>query len=70
VFTDMTMPVMDGPALIAALREINPEVKIITSSGLAEHGARSRGAPAQWFLQKPYNAAAMLRAIENVLAAG
>jgi PAS domain S-box-containing protein len=70
VLTDMTMPVMDGPALISALRDINPKVKIITSSGLAEHGPKSREQRVEKFLQKPYNAATMLRAIEDVLADG
>jgi CheY-like chemotaxis protein len=67
VLTDMTMPVMDGPALISALREINPRVKIIASSGLAEHGPKSREQRVERFLPKPYNAATMLRAIESVL---
>ena len=34
VLTDMAMPVMDGPALIAALLKMNPGVRIIGSSGL------------------------------------
>jgi two-component system, cell cycle sensor histidine kinase and response regulator CckA len=30
---DMIMPVMDGTATIQALKTINPEIKIIASSG-------------------------------------
>jgi two-component system cell cycle sensor histidine kinase/response regulator CckA len=36
ILIDMMMPVMDGQASIRAIRKINPEVKIITMSGLAE----------------------------------
>ena len=38
VLTDMAMPIMDGPAMAVALRAINPEVKIIGSSGLGASG--------------------------------
>ena len=34
VITDIMMPVMDGPALILALRRIDPKVRIIAASGL------------------------------------
>ena len=32
VITDMAMPVMDGPATILALKAINPEIKILSTS--------------------------------------
>ncbi len=34
----MAMPVMDGPALIAALRVIEPGVRVIGTSGLVPAG--------------------------------
>src|SRR5262249_4095456 len=34
VITDMTMPIMDGPATVRALRRLNPALKIIVVSGL------------------------------------
>ena len=34
VVSDMSMPLMDGPAMIRALRKINPEINIIAMSGL------------------------------------
>ena len=38
VLLDMMMPVMDGPATIQALAQINPEIKIIAASGLTSEG--------------------------------
>jgi len=35
VVTDLMMPIMDGPALIRALRQIDRQVKVIAVSGLA-----------------------------------
>ena len=51
VITDMVMPIMDGPATIIALRSINPEVKIVSSSGMASEGgvAKARNAGDQTF---------------------
>ncbi|HEY0968686.1 MAG TPA: PAS domain S-box protein [Opitutaceae bacterium] len=69
VLTDMMMPVMDGPALISALRRISPQVPIIAASGLTANGPVARAAVAgvQHFLAKPYSADAMLRLINQVL---
>ncbi len=70
VLTDMMMPVMDGTATIRHLREINPGVRIIASSGvaagreiahLAEMGIRH-------ILPKPYTAEALLKCVELALS--
>jgi signal transduction histidine kinase/ActR/RegA family two-component response regulator len=72
VLTDMMMPVMDGAAVIAELRRLNPLLPIIASSGLAEAGkeeqARSLGA--QKFLSKPYTPASLLWALRESLRGG
>ncbi len=70
VLTDMMMPVMDGPALIAALYRINPAVSIIAASGLNANGNAVRAATAgvKHFLAKPYSAETMLRMLKTVLA--
>jgi signal transduction histidine kinase/ActR/RegA family two-component response regulator len=72
VLTDMMMPVMDGAALIAELRRLNPLLPIIASSGLTEAGkeeqARSLGA--QKFLSKPYTSAGLLWALRESLGSG
>jgi CheY-like chemotaxis protein len=67
--TDMMMPVMDGPALIAALRRINPSVRIIAASGLNAQATtvRSTAAGVSHFLGKPYSADAMLTLLKTVL---
>ena len=72
VLTDMMMPVMDGPATVQALRQINPLVRLIGASGISQNGkvARGVGAGLEHFLPKPYTAEVMLRLIDTVLKAG
>jgi PAS domain S-box-containing protein len=69
VITDMAMPIMDGPATIVALRSMNPQVKIIGSSGLAANGgvAKAIEVGVKHFIPKPYTAESMLGALEEVL---
>ena len=69
VITDMMMPVMDGPALIAELFRINPGVKIIAASGLNANAEPVKGgAEVKHFLAKPYSADCMLILIRSVLS--
>jgi PAS domain S-box-containing protein len=72
VITDMSMPVMDGPATIAALQAINPNVKIIGSSGLDMNdgaaGAVNTGL--KHFIPKPYTAETLLNTLHEVLREG
>ncbi len=69
VITDMIMPVMDGPALIAALRRINPRLPIIAASGLNAHGdiERAAAAGAKHFLAKPCSTEVILTKLKSVL---
>ncbi|MCK6550344.1 PAS domain S-box protein [Myxococcota bacterium] len=69
VLTDMTMPVMDGPATIVALRSMDPRVRIIGSSGLDANGnvAKAVDAGIQLFVPKPYTAETLLRMLRKVL---
>ena len=69
VLTDMTMPVMDGHATIVALRAMNPDVRIIGSSGLDTNAsvAKAIGASVDAFVAKPYTATALLRGIRGTL---
>jgi CheY-like chemotaxis protein len=69
VLTDMMMPVMDGAALISALRRISSHVKIIAASGLKDNGnvARATGSGVRHFLAKPYSADALLTMLHRVL---
>lgn len=72
VITDMMMPVMDGPALILAIKHINPETKIIAASGLAANGGVAQVAAlgVKHFLPKPYSAEAILKLIKQVNKGG
>lgn len=72
VLTDMMMPVMNGPALIAALRRIDPEVKIIAASGLSTEasGLASGSSGVRHFLSKPYSADHLLILLKTVLSEG
>jgi CheY-like chemotaxis protein len=64
VVTDMSMPVMDGATAIAHLREIDPDVRIVASSGLSSGGiSRAAGAGSVLFIPKPYTAEVLLRAV-------
>jgi two-component system cell cycle sensor histidine kinase/response regulator CckA len=69
VLTDMMMPIMDGPATIIALKQIDPKVVIIAASGLDVNGAneRAQAAGVKHFLTKPYSAGKVLRAIKKAL---
>lgn len=69
VLTDLMMPYMDGGATIRALEKMNPQVKIIVSSGLPakprSRGAKNLGSKA--FIAKPYTVATLLTTLHNVL---
>ncbi len=69
VLTDMAMPVMDGPALIVALKAINPEVPIIASSGLTSNSgiAKVMAAGVNRFAQKPYTAGVILNLVHQAI---
>ena len=70
VLTDMSMPIMDGPALIRLLEAMNPQVRIIRSSGLmsAVEATNVVGAGVQHFIPKPYTASAILKILQGVLS--
>jgi two-component system, cell cycle sensor histidine kinase and response regulator CckA len=65
VLTDLMMPYMDGPVTIRALRKLNPNVRIIASSGLAENSRAIEGVKS--FLPKPYTAEKLLNTLAEVI---
>jgi len=69
VLTDMMMPLMNGEVTIRALQKINPQVKIIASSGFAGNGTNIETAQngAHDFLTKPFTAEKLLRSLEAIL---
>jgi len=71
VLIDMIMPYLDGAASIRALRKLDPNVKIIASSGLAANDKLFESADegVRTFLSKPYSAEKLLRALSEILRA-
>jgi len=69
VITDMMMPVMDGPVTIRALQKLNPQVRIIASSGLAEsmNDADLDQLGVKTFLTEPYDAKTPLKTVSHAL---
>ena len=72
VILDMIMPKMGGNEVFAALREINPDVKVIICSGFINEGyagiERLMQSGAKAFLQKPFALSALHAAINKALA--
>jgi len=69
VLTDMVMPHMDGPATIRTLKRMNPEVRIVASSGLmdANKVKDATGLQQITYLMKPYTAEKLLGTVRTVL---
>jgi PAS domain S-box-containing protein len=69
VITDMMMPYMDGPATIRALRRLDPNVKIIATSGLKPEDKIADAAQlgVKNFLPKPYTAEKLLKTVAAAL---
>jgi PAS domain S-box-containing protein len=69
ILTDMAMPIMDGPALVLAVRSLDPQVRVIGSSGLASQDGVAQGLHAglDHFVEKPYTAEALLTTLARVL---
>jgi PAS domain S-box-containing protein len=68
VITDMLMPVMDGAALILALRRHSPDLIIIAASGVAEQEtvAIQAGLGAGAFLMKPFSTERLVMTLHKV----
>jgi YesN/AraC family two-component response regulator len=63
------MPVMDGEEAFNALRHINPQLRVVLSSGFAESeiAPRFTGRGLAGFLQKPYALYDLARCLHRVL---
>ena len=70
VVTDMMMPNVDGVTLIAALRAIDPDVRIAVASGVNTPNLVSdaRRLGAEHWLAKPYTAETLLVTLRELLA--
>ena len=72
VIADMVMPHMSGPELFAQVKEINPGVRVIVSSGYShdQEGQRMLRHGCLGYLQKPYNIESLNQLVRSVLDSG
>lgn len=69
VITDLMMPNMDGPTLIAAVKRIHPDLPIIAASGLEANGRYLKATQlgVRFFVSKPCSAQELLHAVAKAL---
>jgi CheY-like chemotaxis protein len=69
VLLDLTMPQMDGAATMIQLRQIQPDVRVVLSSGYTEEDATRRFSDRDLvsFLQKPYALSDLIAAVRTAL---
>ena len=69
VLVDMIMPTMDGATTIRTLQKINPQIKVIATSGLvtSPQAVTAVDADIQAFLVKPYTAKELIKIVNQVL---
>lgn len=69
VLLDMTMPRLDGPESLIAIRAVNPDAKVLIMTGYSPEEAATRFAatPPDGYLQKPFTLAKLREALRSVL---
>lgn len=69
VTMDLTMPKMDGPACLAALREVLPQSRVLVVSALSDRAtalkALTRGA--HGFLLKPFSDDQLVESLQELM---
>ncbi len=70
VVLDMTMPRMNGAEALRAIREIDPTIPIVLSSGYDERDSAATMAndPYLAFMQKPYRLGTLISTIRELVA--
>jgi PAS domain S-box-containing protein len=70
VLLDLSMPGLSGEETFHALKQINPEVRVVVSSGYqqVEATARFEGLGLAGFIQKPYDASTLITEIRRHLS--
>ncbi len=69
VIMDMVMPTLNGPSTFKAIREIDPEARVLVASGYSADGdvEKLMRAGACGFLQKPYRRRVLVRTLLEVM---
>ena len=67
--SDVVMPEMNGPAMVAQLRKIDPGLKVLFMSGFSEETVISQGVASttEHFLHKPFSPQQICRKVAEVL---
>ncbi len=70
VTMDLTMPVMDGPACLEALRTVLPDARVLVVSALSDRAtalkAMTKGA--HGFLLKPFSDRQLVESLQELMA--
>ena len=71
VLTDLSMPYMDGVALVRSLKKMRPDLSIVASTGQGEQAGlpELQSLGVKNFLTKPYDVPKLLRAVNDALEA-
>ena len=64
VVADLSMPDVGGMALVKVLRTLNPSMRVLAISGLANDSARQTGTP---FIAKPFTKDSLLTSLRKLL---
>jgi len=69
VLLDLTMPHKDGAEVFREIRKLNPDVKVILSSGYNEQDATQQfvGKGLAGFIQKPYTSAELTKKVKEIM---
>jgi CheY-like chemotaxis protein len=69
IMVDYMMPVMDGPTMLTALRQLPDyaHVPVILMSGVTEAMARTASTQYNAFLRKPFDAKTLIATVQRVL---
>ncbi len=67
VITDLVMPAMDGMATFEELKKINPDVKVIVSSGYSPDSEKIKGKGIAGFINKPFRVNEITKLVKDVL---
>ena len=67
VLTDVVMPLVGGPELIARLRKTHPGSRVLYMSGYTDRTVPLEQDAGAAFIQKPFTAVALARKVREVL---